>query len=172
MHLKNCLPSTTSTNVKRFFLIVPFLFLLLVSCNRERIEPKPNPDDDMNEVFVPAEKIEGRIALSYVTYYGKKFRTLHTLRTFATLLRNWYVDNGMYRKFALQGSQSRFEDIMALKRSHPHLKILLGFTHTVENKDNTQQGGFSVTSATEANRQAFAADCLAFVKEWTWTELT
>ncbi len=166
MHLKNCLPSTTSTNVKRFFLIVPFLFLLLISCNRERIEPKPNPDDDMNEVFVPAEKIEGRIALSYVTYYGKEIPDPTYLTHICYAFAELYVDNGMYRKFALQGSQSRFEDIMALKRSHPHLKILLGFTHTVENKDNTQQGGFSVTSATEANRQAFAADCLAFVKEW------
>lgn len=166
MRLKNCLHATTSTNVKRIPLIILLLFLLLIACRRERTEPHPNPDDDMTDVFIPAERIEGRIALSYVTYYGTAIPDPTYLTHICYAFAELYVDNGVYRKFALQGNESRFADIVGLKKKYPHLKILLGFTHTVDNKDNRQGGGFSVTSATETNRKAFAADCLAFIQEW------
>jgi chitinase len=152
--------------VKRIPLIILLLFLLLIACRRERTEPHPNPDDDMTDVFIPAERIEGRIALSYVTYYGTAIPDPTYLTHICYAFAELYVDNGVYRKFALQGNESRFADIVGLKKKYPHLKILLGFTHTVDNKDNRQGGGFSVTSATETNRKAFAADCLAFIQEW------
>lgn len=117
MRLKNCLHATTSTNVKRIPLIILLLFLLLIACRRERTEPHPNPDDDMTDVFIPAERIEGRIALSYVTYYGTAIPDPTYLTHICYAFAELYVDNGVYRKFALQGNESRFADIVGLKKN-------------------------------------------------------
>ena len=103
------------------------------------------------------------MALSYVTYYSQEFPTpllTHICYAFAEL----YVVGGQYRKF-VQGDPSRFAAVADLK-NHPHLKILLAFTHTVDNKDNAQGGGFSAMSEYRRRRQAFARDCLEFLQQW------
>jgi len=76
------------------------------------------------------------------------------------------VVNGQYREFRLQGDESRFAAVVDLKKNHPGLKILLAFTHTIVNKDNAQEGGFSDMSSTEEGRVAFAQDCLEFIQIW------
>ena len=55
--------------MKRFCYLL--FFLLVLSCSREKITPEPEPEEEKPEEFVPAARIEGRVALSYVTYYSQ-----------------------------------------------------------------------------------------------------
>ncbi|HPV87904.1 MAG TPA: glycosyl hydrolase family 18 protein [Bacteroidales bacterium] len=150
--------------MKRFCYLL--FFLLVLSCNREKIQPEPKPDDEKPEVFVPLERIEGRVALSYVTYYSQGIPDPTLLTHICYAFAELYVVNGQYREFRLQGDESRFAAIVDLKKNHPQLKILLAFTHTVVNKDNAQGGGFSSLSSTDEGRKAFASDCLKFIEQW------
>ena len=150
--------------MKRFCYLL--FFLLVLSCNREKIQPEPKPDDENPEVFVPLERIEGRVALSYVTYYSQGIPDPTLLTHICYAFAELYVVNGQYREFRLQGDESRFAAIVDLKKNHPQLKILLAFTHTVVNKDNAQGGGFSSLSSTDEGRKAFASDCLKFIEQW------
>jgi len=153
--------------MKRFYFLT-VLLLLVVSCEREKVKPDQNPDTDPDvpDVFVPEKRIEGRVALSYVTYYSQGIPDPTLLTHICYAFAELYVVGGQYRKFALQGDPSRFAAVADLKKNHPHLKILLAFTHTVDNKDNAQGGGFSAMSSTEEGRQAFARDCLEFLQQW------
>lgn len=109
---------------------------------------------------------DSKICLAYCTYYGSMLPdptiVTHINYAFAEL----YVENGVYKGFKLQGNESRFRDVVALKSKNPNLKICLSFTHTVSNSDNRQGGGFSKMSASPDMRREFAADCLDFCKKW------
>ena len=113
-----------------------------------------------------ASQPQNKICLAYCTYYGDKLPdpdiVTHINYAFAEL----YVVDGVYKTFKLQGNESRFRQVMALKKQNPNLKICLAFTHTVSNSDNRQGGGFSKMSASPEMRKQFAADCLAFCKKW------
>jgi chitinase len=140
------------------------LFLLVFSCEKKPDPPGPEPEEE--EIFIPAARIEGRVALSYVTYYSSGIPDPSLLTHICYAFAELYVVNGQYHAFRLQGDESRFADVVALKKSHPDLKILIAFTHTVSNKDNAQGGGFSALSSTEEGREAFALDCLEFLQQW------
>lgn len=149
--------------MKRFSFLL--FFVLLLSCNREEVKPEPGPEEEEKpEEFVPAARIEGRVALSYVTYYSQGIPDPSLLTHICYAFAELYVVNGQYREFRLQGDESRFAAVVDLKKNHPGLKILLAFTHTVVNKDNAQGGGFSAMSSTEEGRVAFAQDCLEFIQ--------
>jgi len=149
--------------------LLPLLFLILavVSCDKDRYQSGPGGDGSQKgdeEIF--AEKKDGRIALAYCTYYGSlvpdgRFLT-HINYAFAEL----YVVDGVYQKFALQGSEDRFRKVLSARNKYPDVKICLSFSHTVSNKDNKQGGGFSAMASTEEGRKKFAEDCRAFCARW------
>lgn len=114
---------------------------------------------------ITASKVDGRVALAYVTYYGSEIPDTRVVTHINYAFAELYVTGGVYRKFGLQGNRSRFDQIVALKKENPDLKILLSFSHTVSNSDNSQGGGFSAMASTPEMRKAFAEDCLAFLQK-------
>ena len=107
-----------------------------------------------------------KICLAYCTYYGNMLPDPNMVTHINYAFAELYVVDGVYQTFKLQGNESRFRDVMALKQKNPDLKICLSFTHTVSNSDNRQGGGFSKMAASPEMRKQFAADCLAFCKKW------
>ncbi len=132
-------------------------------------EPTPNPQPDTEQESGLYPEVEGRVVVSYVTYYGSKIPDVrymtHINYAFAELVVD---DNGVYQSFKLQGKESRFKSIVDLKKKKPSLKILISFTHG-SSKDYTAEkpfGGFSAMAKSDTDRKKFAQDCLAFCKKW------
>lgn len=113
-----------------------------------------------------AQSPTNKICLAYCTYYGNMLPNPHMVTHINYAFAELYVKNGVYQQFKLQGNESRFKSVLALKQQNPNLKICLSFTHTVSNADNSQGGGFSAMAASPEMRKRFAADCLAFCKQW------
>jgi len=149
--------------MRRSFLPVLFALVLFAACQKDVIPEIPG---EKPEPYVPAERVEGRVAVAYVTYWGTTIPDptffTHINYAFAEL----YVQNGVYQGFKLQGKEDRFRQIVNLKKNFPHLKILISFTHIVENSDNSQGGSFSALAKSDEYRRAFAADCKAFIETW------
>ena len=129
---------------------------------------EPEVDDPIIEpVMAPNERIDdGRHVTAYVTYYGTLTPDPNVLTHINYAFAELYMVDGVYQGFKVQGKQERFEAIAALKKTYPNLKICLSFTHGVANSDNKQGGSFSALAKSEANRIAFAEDCLAFLKKY------
>lgn len=147
------------------------LLALLVPAACERIEPEPEPELEIDPEIVEPDvalnpRIEGRHATAYVTYYGSLTPDPEVMTHINYAFAELYVRDGVYQGFKVQGNLSRFEQIAALKKKNPDLKICLSFSHTVANNDNKQDGGFSAMCKSEAGRRAFAEDCLAFLKKY------
>lgn len=147
------------------------LLILLVPAACERIEPEPEPEPEIDPEIVEPDvalnpRIEGRHATAYVTYYGSLTPDPEVMTHINYAFAELYVRDGVYQGFKVQGNLSRFEQIAALKKKNPDLKICLSFSHTVANNDNKQDGGFSAMCKSEAGRRAFAEDCLAFLKKY------
>lgn len=134
---------------------------MLAACSKDDVIPTPEP----NIPYSPSPAKPGRAVVAYVTYYGNRLPDAklctHVNYAFAEL----YVSNGVYNGFKLQGSKSRFLSVVALKEKNPNLKVLLSFTNSVSNSDNSAGEGFSVMVKSEANRKKFAQDCLDFCKK-------
>ena len=141
--------------------VVPFFFLF-AGCQKDDFTPDPVEDDI--ETLPP--KVEGRVVGAYVTFYGMSLPNpalfTHLFYAFAEL----YMDNGQYKGFKVEGNESRFTQIVALKEKHPDLKISISFCNNIENADNKQGGGFSALAKSEEYRKAFALDCLGFLQKW------
>lgn len=159
---------------KLFNLALIFLTLTLAACGGDPIpEPTPTPDkEQQEEKLYPDElypEVDGRVVVSYVTYYGSsipdvKYMT-HINYAFAELV----VEDGVYQSFKLQGKESRFKQIVDLKKKKPSLKILLSFTSGTSNDKYTAEnpfGGFSAMAKSDTDRKKFAQDCLDFCKKW------
>jgi len=144
--------------------ILPILFLLILvaGCQKETLPIIPEEEQE----YIPAQRVDGRVVLSYVTYWGTTIPDptffTHICYAFAEL----YVKDGVYMGFKLQGKEERFRQIANLKKQNRDLKILISFTHIVENSDNSQGGGFSALSKSDQYRKAFALDCKAFLQAW------
>lgn len=139
--------------------------LLWVGCSKDSNDI--SPENEPVVPYVPSARVEGRAVVAYVTYYGEGLPhpqlCTHINYAFAEL----YVSGGKYLKFKVKGSEERFRNVVALKQQNPDLKILLSFSNSVSNADNVKGGGgFSVLSGSKENREAFAADCLEFCKEY------
>ncbi len=146
-------------------LLIP-IALIMANCSKDSYIEPPQEDETEEDVpYVPSPLVAGRAVIAYVTYYGTGLPNpelcTHINYAFAEL----YVKNGKYTGFKLQGKESRFNSVVALKKKYPHLKILLSFTNGVSNSDNAPGEGFSVLSASEQMRKEFAQDCLEFCKE-------
>lgn len=142
-----------------------FAALLWASCSKDSMDITPEGDKEPETPYVPSPAVEGRAVIAYVTYYGESLPNpklcTHINYAFAEL----YVSGGKYLTFKVKGSESRFNSVVALKNQNPNLKILLSFSNSISNSDNTPGGGFSVLSASKENREAFAKDCLEFCKK-------
>ncbi len=150
-------------NTKKIFFAVSFVTLTLSSCHDDDYvtglwAPDPSAGIEM------AEEVDGRIALSYVTYYGTAIPDPTYLTHINYAFAEIYVKNGTYEKFGLQGDKARFDKIKSLKDKNPNLKILLSFTNSVSNPDNSVDGGFSAMAKSSEMRAKFAMDCKSFVQ--------
>lgn len=119
---------------------------------------------DESEELLPAK--DGRVAIAYVTYYGKSIPDPMLMTNINYAFAELYVKDGVYKGFKLQGSEDRFKQVVALKKKNPKLKISLSFSHTVSNSDNSQGGGFSALAKSDTYRKAFAKDCRDFCSKW------
>ena len=154
-------------NRLRSLLTFALAAMLAFSCTEDPYQAGPGGDGTSDGSTVSrAERKEGRIALGYCTYYGSATLDPAVLTHINYAFAELYVRDGKYVGFKLQGNESRFQQIVNVKKQHPELKLCLSFSHTVANSDNYQAGGFSVMSSTEEGRKAFAEDCLAFVRKW------
>lgn len=150
-------------NAKKIFFAVSFVALALSSCHDDDYvtglwAPDPSAGIEM------AEEVDGRIALSYVTYYGTAIPDPTYLTHINYAFAELYVKNGAYEKFGLQGDKARFDKIKSLKDKNSNLKILLSFTNSVSNADNSVDGGFSAMAKNPEMRAKFAKDCKSFVQ--------
>ena len=158
------------SRLHHFLILLAILaFIVPAGCDDPIPEPKPEPEKETDPEIVEPDitlnpRIEGRHATAYVTYYGSSIPNPEQMTHINYAFAELYVRNNIYWGFKPQGSLSRFEQIAALKKQNPQLKICLSFTHTVSNSDNKQDGGFSAMSASPEGRKAFAEDCLAFLK--------
>lgn len=150
--------------MKKLLLLSLAALLFITSCVKDVIPEIPGEEPE--KPYVPSARVEGRLVVAYVTYWGTSTPDpnlfTHINYSFAEL----YMRNGMYQGFKLQGSEARFRQIVNLKKQYPHLKISLSFTHVVDNPDNSQGGSFSALAKSDTQRKAFAADCKAFIETW------
>ena len=140
------------------------LAMTLVACGGD----EPIPEEQENKLY-PDElypAVDGRVVVSYVTYYGSSVPDVKYMTHINYAFAELYVVDGVYQCFKLQGKESRFKQIVDLKKKKPSLKILLSFTHGVSNSDNAQGGGFSAMAKSDVDRKKFAQDCLDFCKKW------
>ena len=130
--------------------------------------PEPEVDPEIIEPYVARNELiaDGRHATAYVTYYGSAIPDPYIVTHINYAFAELYMVDGVYQGFKLQGKESRFQSIVALKSSNPDLKICLSFTHGVANSDNKQGGSFSALGKSDDNRKRFAADCLAFLEKY------
>ena len=102
-------------------------------------------DPPINEpVVAPKARInDGRHVTAYVTYYGSLIPDASVITHINYAFAELYMVDGVYKKFDVQGSKTRFQNIVNLKKTYPDLKICISFTHGVTNSDNKQGGSFS-----------------------------
>lgn len=153
--------------MKRFFAIVAIATAMMIaSCSEDPYQSgiQSGGENDENEELLPAK--DGRVAIAYVTYYGKAIPDPMLMTHINYAFAELYVKDGVYKGFKLQGSEDRFRQVVALKKKNPNLKISLSFSHTVTNDDNSQGGGFSALAKSDEYRKAFAKDCRDFCSKW------
>ena len=124
-------------------------------------------DPPINEPLVaPKPKInDGRHVTAYVTYYGSLTPDATVITHINYAFAELYMVDGVYKKFDVQGSKTRFQNIVNLKKTYPDLKICISFTHGVANSDNKQGGSFSGLCKSEDNMRRFAEDVLKFLQD-------
>ncbi|MBP3549445.1 MAG: glycoside hydrolase family 18 [Rikenellaceae bacterium] len=153
--------------MKRFFAIVAIATAMMIaSCSEDPYQSgiQSGGENDESEELLPAK--DGRVAIAYVTYYGKAIPDPMLMTHINYAFAELYVKDGVYKGFKLQGSEDRFRQVVALKKKNPNLKISLSFSHTVTNDDNSQGGGFSALAKSDEYRKAFAKDCRDFCSKW------
>lgn len=163
----------------RWLLILSVLGVLLGGCQEDfdptsdpQTGPDPVPvrevDPEIVEPVVPRNDFiaDGRHVTAYVTYYGSLIPDAYIMTHINYAFAELYMVDGVYQGFKVQGSLTRFESVVALKKSNSNLKICLSFTHGVANSDNKQGGSFSALCKSDDNRRRFAEDCLAFLRKY------
>lgn len=149
--------------MRKIFLPVLLVLVMFQACQKEPIPVVPG---EQEKEYIPSAKVNGRVALAYVTYWGSATPDARLFTHISYAFAELYVRNGVYEGFKLQGKESRFRQIVNLKQQYPNLKILIAFTHVVDNSDNSQGGSFSALAKSDEYRKAFANDCKAFMTSW------
>ena len=121
---------------RKLLFIIATVFLVAACHNDDYMPGLPAPGNEDNETEM-AEQVAGRVALGYVTYYGTSIPDAKYLTHINYAFAELYVKNGIYEKFGLQGDKSRFDKVKKIKSQYPHVKILLSFTNSVSNTDNS-----------------------------------
>ncbi len=168
-------------NIFRFLPALAAACLALASCGGgsgngdDTLEPETPVTPPAQEVdppiyepiVAPNPRIDdGRHVTAYVTWYGSLIPDASIVTHINYAFAELYMVDGVYKKFDLQGSKSRFKSIVDLKKTYPDLKICICFSHGVENSDNRQGGSFSALCKSEDNMQRFADDCLKFLQDY------
>lgn len=149
--------------MKKIFFYLSAIILLFASCNKDDYEVGLKAPSEESGLV---DKVEGRIVLAYVTYYGTALPNPNLFTHLNYAFAELYMENGEYKGFKLQGSEARFKQMVNLKQKNPNLKISISFTDSQENSDNPRGGGFSLLAKSATYRKAFAKDCRAFLQEW------
>ncbi len=144
--------------MKKILYIALTAIIMFASCNDDDyVTGIRAPGTDSN---IP-EPVEGRIALAYVTSWSTA-----TALPDPTYLTNInyafaepYVEGGVYKGIYVLGDESRFQQIVNLKKINPNLVISISF-------ENAQGEGFSQLAKSDEYRKAFANDCKAFLQKW------
>jgi chitinase len=152
--------------MKKLLLLNLIAIMIIASCSKDDIPDVPDIPEEEEEPYNPSPAVDGRIVSAYVTYWGKSIPDARVITHLNYAFAELYMRNGEYQGFRLQGNQNRFEQITQLKEQNPDLKILVSFTHVVDNPDNVQGGGFSALAKSDEHRKAFAQDCKAFIESW------
>ena len=99
----------------------------------EPAKPVEEVDPPISEPLVaPVARIDdGRHVTAYVTYYGSLIPDASVITHINYAFAELYMVDGVYQKFDLQGTKTRFQNIVNLKKTYPQLKICLSFTHGV-----------------------------------------
>ena len=168
-------------NIFRFLPALAAACLALASCGGgsgngdDPLEPETPVTPPAQEVdppiyepiVAPNPRIDdGRHVTAYVTWYGSLIPDARIVTHINYAFAELYMVDGVYKKFDLQGSKTRFKSIVDLKKTYPDLKICICFSHGVENSDNRQGGSFSALCKSEDNMQRFADDCLKFLQDY------
>lgn len=148
---------------KLYFALVSVFLLCLNACNTDDyITGLRAPSLEQSEML---ERVDGRVALGYVTWYGSRIPDPTYMTHINYAFAEVYMQDGEYVKFELSGkTRERFDKIKDLKKSNPDLKVLLSFSNSAENDDNAGGGGFSALAKSDVARKAFAEDCKEFVQ--------
>lgn len=86
----------------------------------------------------------------------------HIVYCFAEL----YMSGDKYNHFEIEGDYNNLKKVINLKKINPNLKVLLGFTSWIKNKDNKQEGGFSSLCAYDVNIIKYCNDCKDFLDKY------
>jgi len=147
-----------------FKVLVLCALVFAASCGKDDYVPgqgsggvNNGKDDNIEEV------VSGRVAIAYVTYYGSATPDATRLTHIHYAFAEPYMSNGEYKGIGLQGSESRFQQIVDLKKKYPDLKIGISFTNA---KEDARGGCFSQLAKNADYRLAFANDCKAFLQKW------
>ena len=110
--------------MKRFFAIVAIATAMMIaSCSEDPYQSgiQSGGENDESEELLPAK--DGRVAIAYVTYFGKAIPDPMLMTHINFAFAELYVKDGVYKGFKLQGSEDRFRQVVALKKKNPNLKI-------------------------------------------------
>ncbi len=142
--------------MKNIFYITLTAVILLVSCKDDDYTTGIRaPDSEHN---MP-ERVEGRVALAYVTSWSTVIPDPNYLTNINYAFAEPYMESGVYKGIYILGDESRFRQIVNLKKINPNLTISIAF-------ENSQGEGFSQLSKSDEYRKAFANDCKAFLQKW------
>jgi chitinase len=152
---------------KVLFILFTIIAVVFTGCNEDDYEKSVKPGGgNENPEGGLAEKVNGRVVVAYATYYGTALPDPNYFTHINYAFAEPYLRNGVYESFKLQGTESRFQSIVDLKKKNPNLKISISFTNTLENADNPRGGGFSLLAKSDEYRKKFANDCKAFLQRW------
>ncbi|MDR1610994.1 MAG: glycoside hydrolase family 18 [Candidatus Symbiothrix sp.] len=148
--------------MKKLFFYLTAIALLFTACEGDDYLAGQKSGGSGGKGEMP-EAVSGRVVIAYVTYYGKAIPDASYLTHINYAFAEPYMENGIYKGVGLQGSESRFQQIVDLKKKHPNLKIGISFTNA---KEDSRGGCFSQLAKSADYRRAFAEDCRAFLQKW------
>ncbi len=127
------------------------------------LDPESLPGNGGDDELPPAKT--DKVVCAYFYHWSSQLPNPQLVTHIVYCFAEVYCDaDGNYKSFKLQSGGSSLASVVALKQQNPNLKILLGFTNSRENEDHIAgEGGFSKLVSTQANRAAFAHDCLQFL---------
>ncbi|MDR0546587.1 MAG: glycoside hydrolase family 18 [Dysgonamonadaceae bacterium] len=148
--------------MKNLFFYLLSIALLFTACEKDDYIPGQGKGGAGNNGEMP-EAVAGRVVIAYVTYYGTAIPDASHLTHINYAFAEPYMEQGVYKGIGLQGSESRFRQIVDLKNNYPNLKIGISFTNA---KEDLRGGCFSQLAKNAEYRRAFANDCKAFLQKW------